>query len=350
MSCNSTQGTSRSTGEHSDGIDTPVVAVIMCTYNGEQHLHAQLTTLAQQDWPIALRVFDDASTDSTVELLENDNRFNDYNVHRNERNVGYVANFENAVRSALEEGFEYIALCDQDDLWQPNRVSEGMQTMLAMESELGNSMPLLCHSDLSMIDSKESTVHESFFQYRQYTVSNIKSLPTALGQSGVMGNTILMNKSLAEHALPFPEKLHVHDYWFGLIAELFGQRAMINEPLVKYRIHGGNASNSVDSIRFGLNKHLEHKSWTGFIERDYRLPFKEDTRVHAVNSLLNSNDKWPALSQEQVKTITLFRDYLEFKTSRFTLLIRMLKAGFFKRGLRHRIRLIYSVLLTNRYS
>jgi len=120
---------------------------------------------------------------------------------------------------------------------------------------------LLCHSDLQMIDSQEKEVHASFLKYRRYSTNQKRSLPTALGECGVMGNTILMNASLASCALPFPAGLHVHDYWLGLIAELHGHRLLLNEALVSYRIHEGNASNSTDDIKFGAKKLMENKSW-----------------------------------------------------------------------------------------
>jgi len=114
-----------------NSISKPTIAVVMCTYNGEQHLQAQLDTLANQSWPIALRVSDDASKDNTVAILRQyaqrcADRF-DLQIHINEQNQGYVRNFESAIRRTLEEGFEYIALSDQDDLWRPDRVEKGMR-------------------------------------------------------------------------------------------------------------------------------------------------------------------------------------------------------------------------------
>jgi len=327
----------------------PVVAVVMCTYNGSTHLNAQLETLAAQQWPIALYAFDDASTDDTVSKLQSfSNRLN-ITVTVNDHNLGYVSNFETGIARVLDEGYDYIALCDQDDLWEPDRIAAGMQKLRAIEGDGNTHQPILVHSDLMMIDANNQRMHQSFFEYRQYAITNSRSLPTVLGQNGVMGNTVLINRALATIALPFPPELHVHDYWLAVLVELFGHREQLAFPVVSYRIHHDNASNSSESIKFGLAKLLDGKSWRGFIKRDYRLPFKEDSRISVINTLLSQPVNLPALSNEQHELLNEFRAYLEFKQSRTSMFFSMLKHGFYRKGLLHRARLAYSTLLTKRY-
>jgi len=141
----------------------------------------------------------------------------------------------------------------------------------------------------------------------------------------------------------------VHDYWIATLAELFGHRVLLDQAMVSYRIHENNASNSNDSIKFGLRKLFEGKSWKGFIHRDYRLPFKEDSRLEAINTLLNHPEKFPELSKSNHELLVTFKNYLELSQPRGPLLIAMLKGGFFKKGLRHRARIAYSLLTTKRY-
>jgi len=327
----------------------PDVAVVLCTYNGSRHLETQLESLVAQTWPIALYAFDDASTDDTVAILHSfSNRLN-ISVFVNEQNVGFVSNFEAGIKRVLDEGYNHIALCDQDDLWEPTRIATGMKRLQSIEANSKPQMPVLVHSDLMMIDANNQPVHHSFFEYRQYAINNSPSLPTVLGQNGVMGNTILMNRALASIALPFPPQLHVHDYWLAVLIELFGHREQLAQALVSYRIHNDNASNSNDSIKFGVAKLLEGKSWRGFVKRDYRLPFKEDSRIGAINTLLSCPDNLPELHNEQRELLEQFQAYLEFKQPRTTMFYSMLKLGFFRKGVMHRIRLAYSTLLTKRY-
>lgn len=325
------------------------VAVVMCTYNGSTHVDTQLESLVAQTWPIALYAFDDASTDDTVARLRSYSNLLNITVCVNEKNLGFVSNFEAGIERVLNDGYHYIALCDQDDLWQPDRIASGMQSMQSIEAASESQLPILVHSDLTMIDANNQPVHPSFFEYRQYTINNSQSLPTVLGQNGVMGNTILMNRALAKIALPFPAELHVHDYWLAVLSELFGHREQLSEALVSYRIHDNNVSNSIESTKFGIAKLLDGKSWQGFIRRDYRLPFKEDSRIGVINTLLSCPENLPELNAEQRKLLISFQAYLEFKQPRTTLLHSMLTLGFFRKGVMHRIRLAYSTLLTKRY-
>ena len=49
----------------------PSVAVVMCTYNGEEFLREQLDSILDQTYPISeIIIQDDRSTDGTVALLE----------------------------------------------------------------------------------------------------------------------------------------------------------------------------------------------------------------------------------------------------------------------------------------
>lgn len=327
-----------------------MVAIVVCTYNGTRHIEEQLDSLVAQSWPIAVRVFDDASNDKTVDLLNSYKDKLDIRISVNAENIGYVANFELGISQVLSEGFDYLALCDQDDIWHSERIEKGMNAILAAEEQLTPQTAVLAHSDLRMIDADNQCIHASFFEYRRYEISQARSVPTVLGQNGVMGNTILMNRSLATMAQPFPKDLHVHDYWLAILAELHGYRILVKDALVDYRIHDANASNSTGSIKFGLAQLIDGKSWTGFIERDYRLPFKEDERLNVIDALLTNAAHYPELTNDNKQLLTIFRKYLVFKDSRSSLFYSMLKAGFFRKGLKHRLRLTYSTLLTKRYN
>lgn len=75
----------------------PLVSIAMATYNGERYLEEQLQSIAQQTHPPdELVVFDDASTDRTLEILkafQASTRFR-VSIERNAENVGVTRNFE----------------------------------------------------------------------------------------------------------------------------------------------------------------------------------------------------------------------------------------------------------------
>lgn len=99
----------------------PTVSVIMCTYNGEAFLKEQLHSIIEQSYPLLeILIFDDASKDDTVKILEAyAEKFPIIKIHQNINNIGYNANFEQAL---LKAGGEVIAFADQDDYWLPKKI------------------------------------------------------------------------------------------------------------------------------------------------------------------------------------------------------------------------------------
>ena len=99
------------------------VSVAMATYNGERYILQQLESLALQIRPPdELVVSDDCSTDHTVEIMQAFARCSPFPVRilRQERNCGYNVNFDRAIAACAGE---LIFLCDQDDMWLPEKIA-----------------------------------------------------------------------------------------------------------------------------------------------------------------------------------------------------------------------------------
>ena len=102
----------------------PRISIALCTYNGGAFLPEQLASLAGQRLPPhEIVVFDDGSDDQTRDVLE---RFKDNNpcldvrIEVNPRRLGPAGNFERAIAACRGE---IIALCDQDDVWMPDKLT-----------------------------------------------------------------------------------------------------------------------------------------------------------------------------------------------------------------------------------
>ena len=104
------------------------VAILLCTHQGARFLTRQLDSLAAQtysDWRVW--VSDDHSTDGTLEVLEN------YRKKWGEDRIcwvrgpgkGFVANFLTLACTAGIQS-DYFAFCDQDDLWDPDKLEVAM--------------------------------------------------------------------------------------------------------------------------------------------------------------------------------------------------------------------------------
>ena len=107
----------------------PKVLVLLSTYNGERHLEETLDSLLhQRDVEIKILVRDDGSTDGTKKILQ---RFsNQVNLmEKDSNNVGINESFKLLVSASLLYPCDYIAFCDQDDLWMPDKIIRAVQQL-----------------------------------------------------------------------------------------------------------------------------------------------------------------------------------------------------------------------------
>lgn len=217
-------------------------SVVLCTYNGARFLGAQWKSLlAQSRLPDEILARDDASSDATPELLTS--LAADAAAHRiavrcirGERNVGYVANFEAALRDASGE---VLFLCDQDDVWHPEKLA----THLA-EFEGRPDLLLLC-GDARRVDEASVDLQRSLFDVLKVSRSELRQIHSGRGfavllrRSLATGATISLRRELLVDALPFPEGW-LHDEWLAIIAAALGGFDCIEVPLIDYRQHAAN--------------------------------------------------------------------------------------------------------------
>ena len=151
--------------------------------------------------------------------------------------------FQHGLQEALERTPEdaVYALCDQDDLWHPDRLEAGLAALD------GNPAAGLVHSDARLIDGEDRLLHPSLFRYERRLRS--PGLRGLLYRNSVTGMTALIRRRVVALALPFPRQSGIcfyHDLWLALVAEATGGIALIRRPLVDYRQHPGNAVGAVD--------------------------------------------------------------------------------------------------------
>ena len=217
-------------------------AVLLATCNGSRHLSALLDSLlAQTDPDFVVRVQDDGSEDGTVALLEEllarDARFS-FGKEQG-KHLGAAGNFLSLLRQSEED---YVLLCDQDDVWEPDKIASLKDALRGLEAEYGRDVPLLVHSDCSLIAEDGSPAGDSFFRHQGWDPRAV-TLPPLLVQNNVTGCTLIMNAPLrrlvAEHARA--RELFMHDWFIALTAAAFGKIGFVSRPLTRYRQHGGNA-------------------------------------------------------------------------------------------------------------
>lgn len=221
----------------------------MCTYNGAEYVEEQLASILGQSRPVdELVVADDASDDATLDIVRaavaahrDAGAELDYveltrDPAERAEPFGVAANFERALRAATGD---IIALSDQDDRWVDGRLDR-LLTVLETQPTVG-----LVHSDAALVDADGAPLGVTLFEAlgvdrrELASISAGRAFEVMLRRNLVTGATTVVRRSIVDRALPVPEGW-IHDEWIAIVASALGRTAVVREPLVDYRQHGGN--------------------------------------------------------------------------------------------------------------
>ncbi len=208
----------------------PLTSIALCTYNGERYLREQLDSLmAQTCRDFEIIAVDDASTDATVAILR-DYAARDARIHIvvNPVNLGFRKNFEHAM--SLCTG-RFIAPCDQDDVWLPEKLAVLLDT-------IGDHAAAYCDSEF--VDEHGQPLNDAMSRH----VVLLSTSDPAVFAAGncVSGHAMLFRRELVVRALPIPDCFY-YDWWLAAVAASEGGVIACTSQLVKYRLHGNNVTN-----------------------------------------------------------------------------------------------------------
>ena len=242
---------------------TPPLFVVLSAYNGSRHIAEQIESIRGQthaDWTLVVR--DDGSQDDTVAIVEALARADRRIRLWTERpgNLGPVASFGALLEHAWSTGAGYVALCDQDDVWRPDKLERELAVLQAFEREAGADRPALVHSDLEVVDDALRTIHPSFLAHQRLEHVARDPLRRLLVQNFVTGCTVLINRPLLRAAIPVPPVV-MHDWWLAQCAAALGALLYLPEPTVRYRQHGANVRGSPGVSRLAREALRRPAAW-----------------------------------------------------------------------------------------
>ncbi|NBK97637.1 MAG: glycosyltransferase family 2 protein [Erysipelotrichia bacterium] len=224
----------------------PLVSIVLALYNPNlKWLEEQLISINRQTYTnIELLVMDDCSDSVSTEGMEDlvykcINRF-EFEFFTKEKNEGSNKTFERLTE--LANG-EYIAYCDQDDIWLEDKIA-------IMIDEFSNSISTtLIYSDMSIIDESDNEIADSIRDIRKRLKykEGFSLSKDFLIRNFVSGCSMMVKSEIAKNATPFVKTM-VHDQWIALSAAIKGQIRYINKPLVCYRQHGTNQTGVLFNI------------------------------------------------------------------------------------------------------
>jgi glycosyltransferase involved in cell wall biosynthesis len=220
---------------------TALVSIAMATYNGEQFIEKQLDSLLAQTYTrIEIIISDDGSTDSTIAIVERYMKiFASISLFKNPIKNGINKNFENAIKHCKGD---FIALCDQDDIWLPQKIE-------ILINNIG-SAALVYHNSLFIDTDGNSLSRTIADKLNCYSGQNSK---TFLLLNCVSGHECMFAKRLVDIALPIPS-VKYFDWWLAFVAAENGGVKYIDEILVHYRQHEKSKTDML-----ALKKTTKHK-------------------------------------------------------------------------------------------
>lgn len=268
------------------------VDILLSIYNPNmEYLRKQLQSLNSQTYEhIKLYVFDDCvhnRCDTSVfeECITN---FAYELLPYEKENLNYVKAFQKLIE--FSDG-EFIAFCDQDDIWENEKISECIKVLQQDEADL-----VAC--DYSIIDKHDQVLYKSVAHQRTSAYDLWKTGDDIAKYNCFMtkapGMALVIRKECALNVLPIPDGF-AHDNWMLSSISVLGKVAYLDKPLVQYRRHGNNVSGAlvgVHSKKDYYDKRIQValKKVDGFVER-YPNYSGCDEMLQFVNARKNGNIK-----------------------------------------------------------
>lgn len=266
------------------GSTTPQISIAMATYNGGQFIQEQLDSLALQTvLPYELVVTDDGSTDKTLQVVQAFAECSPFpvRIYINEQRLGYADNFLKA--ASLCKG-DYIAFCDQDDVW--------------LSCKLAKIVPFLA-GNISMVTHSFDYVNDELRLIRvsrgtKCVAENVTRLDYLSNQSIIfksdggfncygLGFSQTFKRSVAKEALrrwrqiaqldrcSNAGKFIGHDDLMICVAGGMGVITCLPDSLAKYRQHTANVSSDhgrktiitlpIRILTTGYDSYVQHYNW-----------------------------------------------------------------------------------------
>ena len=218
------------------------VAILLSTYNGEKYIEELINSIFSQTYNnITIVIRDDGSSDSTVQIIKSIKEKNDTNkkiiiLEDNEGNIGFANSFKILIKES--KGFDYYALCDQDDFWLPEKIESAVNCL----NNCDESKPSLYVGEYWICDGMLNKIEK----HHVNKSIDEKTLANIFMEGWMPGFTMVMNDTLKEKAFGnLDNSIPSHDKWICSILKCRDCKTFYDEnPSALYRRHENAASSS----------------------------------------------------------------------------------------------------------
>lgn len=233
------------------------VAILLCTYNGENYLIKQIEScMSQTHFDVDLYISDDSSTDGTASIiLELQQKYSSNKIiFMQGPRRGFAQNFLHLVTCDKIDA-NFFAFCDQDDIWKADKLARAVDAIMQESPQI----PILYCSRMELIDTEDRVIGLSPWYKIKPAFEN------ALLESISCGNTMVFNTKARNLLREASKNIDVpsHDWWTYIIVTGSGGKVIFdNYPSIYYRQH----ENNLVGMNYSFNARIERlqKFWNGW--------------------------------------------------------------------------------------
>lgn len=303
-------------------------SVALCTCNGGQYIGEQLRSIADGTVvPDEIVVCDDRSTDDTIALTEvfaASTPAIDVRIIVNDQRLGSTHNFEKAIGLCRHE---IVFLCDQDDVWFPDRIERSLAAFAdpAVGAVFG---------DAELVDGDLRPLGKRMFEYLdiRHVVENDHSdlFGRLLHKPFVTGATMAFRRSLALRTNPYPaSRFFIHDGWLAIAIAGMAKLHVIDAPLISYRQHGGQqvgtllsgiaqAPNSKPPIAYPFTRRGYAELYAELEPRLASLPLRAEARTRFADAVAHNEQRLAMRGRILARPLAIARELLMGRYHRYS--------------------------------
>ena len=234
------------------------ITVAVMSYNNSAYLAQTIeSVLAQQGVRFELRVFDDCSSDASLEVLERYTRDPRFHYQSNARNLGMIGNYNQCLRAGSGR---YVVVLGSDDVIYPDHL------LSLFEVLEHNPHVALAYSQCLWIDEQGKTLRHAVHpghRAASYVGGRDELVDLLCFDNYITPSAVMLRRSILP-ALELPDGgIHRAGLLAGdwelwtRVAQVAPEFAFIAQPSVGYRIHGEQISNRFYGTDRPLAEHTE---------------------------------------------------------------------------------------------
>lgn len=209
------------------------IDILLGTYNGGEYLENQiLSILAQTHKNWSLIIHDDGSTDETPEIIRKYQAI-DSRIVLVSDDIQFRSAAMNFVHLLKFVKSEYVAFCDQDDIWFESKLE------ILLDNMKEKDYPLAVYCNSYGYNGKNITT-EYVTLYHRTSLRDSLFL-----NGGVQGCCMMFNRRLFEMIIDLPDYICMHDHYLTMASIVFGKLEYVDLSLMLYRQHSNNVTGNI---------------------------------------------------------------------------------------------------------